>query len=262
MHAAKLLGRTAAGIPIRVTECRAWKPALCGTHRVYWPPKWRDHVSTYLLSFAQRLGIAFTLEEARPYLYVDPLDRARIQKRIVGSLGDRGPLFATQPGSRGTSLNWPIENYFQLIERLSTVGRVLVTGSVFDRERLDWILGRLTPALRERVMLMTDLTLSELVAALSRWSTLSSARRPGPCTSRRSSRAVALGLYSDLFDQHPRRWRPIGQSGSYLLAHWNFPKVDLSPELAQRHMSQITVEMVADRMLQSASVAGEAARIA
>ena len=100
-------------------------------------------------------------------MYVDPVEQAKIEQRIVAKIGGEGPLFAVHPGSRKSAFNWPVENYFQAIERLAAVGRVVLTGSAPDREHLDWIESRLTPALRERVMPITDLTLPQLVAALS-----------------------------------------------------------------------------------------------
>ena len=47
------------------------------------------------------------------------------------------------------------------------VGRVLITGSAFDRERLNWIERRLTPALHERVLRVSDLELPQMIACLS-----------------------------------------------------------------------------------------------
>ena len=62
-----------ARVPIRVTHGRRWVQALCGTHRCYLSRKKPPyHESAFMLSFIQRLGIPFTLEQARPYLYVDP----------------------------------------------------------------------------------------------------------------------------------------------------------------------------------------------
>ncbi len=154
----QLLGGAASRVPIRVTHGRRWFQALCGTHRTYrWQKKPPYHEAAFILSFVQRLGIPFTLADARPRLHVDPASRRESKSRIVTELGFEGPIFAVHPGSRGSDFNWPIGNYFQLIERLSTVGRVLVTGNHFDRQRLDWIESRLTPALRERVLPITDL---------------------------------------------------------------------------------------------------------
>ena len=129
------------------------------------------------------------------------------------------------------------------------MGRVLLTGSDPDREQLDWIESRLTPALRERVMPITDLTLPQLVAGLSLVDSFVSSST-GPLHIAAIVSRSALGLYSDAFYLHPRRWGPIGPRGSVLIAPWTYPEPPLirSP-LAEQHMAQITVEQVVDRML-------------
>jgi ADP-heptose:LPS heptosyltransferase len=237
-------------VPIRVTHGRRWFQALCGTHRCYQSRKKPPyHESAFILTFTQRLGIPLTLEQARPYLYVDPLERAKIQQRIDAQIGSEGPLFAVHPGSRKSAFNWPVENYFQTVERLAAVGRVILTGSTPDREHTEWIESRLTPALRERVMPITDLTLPQLVAGLSLVDSFVSSST-GPLHIAAVVSRSALGLYSDAFYQHPRRWGPIGPAGSTLIAPWTHPEPPLirSP-LAEQHMAQITVDMVVERML-------------
>src|SRR5580698_5666391 len=77
-----------ARVPIRVTHGRRWFQALCGTHRCYQSRKKPPfHESAFVLTFTQRLGIPLTLEQARPYLYVDAMERARIEQRIVAKIG-------------------------------------------------------------------------------------------------------------------------------------------------------------------------------
>ena len=239
-----------AWVPIRVTHGRRWLQALCGTHRCY-PSRKKPpfHEASFILAFTQRLGIPLTLGEARPWLYVDPTERRAVQERIVAQVGAEGPLFAVHPGCAGSSFNWPVESYFAAIERLATFGRVLVTGSRGDRKELDWIEARLTPPLRRRVMPITDLALPQLVAALSLVDSFV-ASSTGPLHIAAIVSRAALGLYSDAFYQHPRRWGPIGPAGSVLIARWTHeePPLIRSP-LGPQHMAQITVDMVVERML-------------
>jgi ADP-heptose:LPS heptosyltransferase len=239
-----------ARVPIRVTHGRRWVQALCGTHRCYLSRKKPPyHESAFILSFIQRLGIPFTLEQARPYLYVDPAERAKIEERITRQIGADGPLFAVHPGSRKSAYNWPVENYYQLAERLATVGRVIVTGAQPDHVELGYFESRLTPALRKRVMLIADLDLPRLVAELSLVDAFVSSST-GPLHIAAVVSRNAVGLYSDAFYQHPRRWGPIGPAGNVLISPWTFsePPLIRSP-LASQHMAQITVEQVFDRML-------------
>ena len=240
-------------VPIRVTTGLRWYQALCGTHRCYHsrskPP---FHEASFILSFTQRLGIPLTLEQARPYLYVDPIKRAKIEARIVARIGGQGPLFAVHPGSGGSAFNWPLESYLQTTQRLAAVGRVMITGSDQDRTRLDWIESRLTPALRERVMPITDLTIPQLIAGLSLVDAFVSSST-GPLHIASIVSRSALGLYSNAVLQHPNRWAPIGPKGSVLIAQvpWEYPEAAVirSP-LGEQYMAQITVDMVVDRMLQ------------
>ncbi len=133
---AALLSRT----PIRVTHGRRWFRALCGTHRFYksrrWPPL---HESNFCLSFTQRLGLPLTLEQATPRLVIDPALRTAMLARIRTQIGSEGPLFGVHPGNRASAYNWPAEHYLAAITRLAAAGRVVITGSEHDRERLDWI---------------------------------------------------------------------------------------------------------------------------
>jgi heptosyltransferase III len=239
-----------ARVPIRITHGRRWVQALCGTHRAYLSRKKPPyHESSFILSFVQRMGIPFTLDQARPYLYVNPIERAKIESRIAARIGADGPLFAVHPGSRKSAFNWPVQNYFETVQQLATMGRVVLTGSGPDQVELDWIESRLTPALRKRVMLLNDLTLPQLVAGLSLMDSFVSSST-GPLHIAAVVSRSAVGIYSDAFYQHPRRWGPIGPAGSVLISEWKFsePPLIRSP-LAEQHMAQITVDMVVDRMV-------------
>jgi ADP-heptose:LPS heptosyltransferase len=247
---AALLSRT----PIRVTHGRRWFRALCGTHRFYksrrWPPL---HESNFALSFTQRLGLPLTLNESRPRLVVDPAQQAAIRSQIAGRIGSEGPLFGVHPGSRASAYNWPVERYLQTIARLAAVGRVIITGSEHDRERLDWINSRLDPALTGRVMTITGLELPQLVATLSLVDAFL-ASSTGPLHIASLVSHTAVGLYSDVAYAHPNRWQPIGPNTSILLAHSasKEPPAIGSPE-ADAVMEQISVDTVVERMLASAS---------
>ncbi len=107
-----------AGVPIRVTYGRRWRQALCGTHRCYLsrqrPPY---HESSHILSFTERLGIPFTLEQHRPYLFVDSAEQAKIEQRIEDRLGAQGPLLAVHPGNRKS----PTTGRSRIISKSSSV---------------------------------------------------------------------------------------------------------------------------------------------
>ena len=126
---------------------------------------------------------------------------------------------------------------------------MIVTGAQPDHVELDYFESRLTPALRKRVMQIADLDLPRLVAELSLVDGFVSSST-GPLHIAAVVSGNAVGLYSDAFYQHPRRWGPIGPAGNVLISPWTFsePPLIRSP-LAGQHMAQITVEQVFDRML-------------
>ena len=240
-----------ARVPIRVTHARRWFRLLCGTHRFYVsrrrPPL---HEADFALAFAHRLGIAFSRQQARPYLHVDPGHRDQIEHKIVERLGTDGPLFAVHPGGLGSVFNWPLENYLETVRRLAAVGRVIMTPGPADRESVDWIVTRLAPEIRKRVLVIPDLGVAEMIAALSLVdgfvSTSTGPLHVAAIVSRR-----AVGLLSET--RHGvELWRPIGPNASLLVAPWTFaekPELD-SPRAAQ-HMAQITVEAVVEQMLEA-----------
>jgi ADP-heptose:LPS heptosyltransferase len=241
-----------ARIPIRVTHARRWYRLLLGTHRFYQsrrhPPL---HEAEFALAFAHRLGISFPLKAAKPYLFVDSASRRAVEQRIAAQIGGDGPLFAVHPGSRNSAFNWSLDNYLETIRRLASFGRVIVTGSSYDEQRLDWLMARLAPTLRRRVMPLTNLTLTELVAALSLVDSYVSAAT-GPLHVASIVSRSALGLYSDVPYQHHKIWRPIGAHASIISAPWKSTKpFSIDSPLAEQHMAQISVDMVVERMLQS-----------
>ncbi len=212
------LAAALSGARIRVAHGRQWFHALCGTHRFYksrrHPPL---HEADYALSFTERLGIGFSRERANPRLIVDPAARAGIAARIAAQVGSDGPLFGVHPGHRTSAYNWPLANYLEVIRRLSGLGRVVITGSQYDAAALDWITGRLDPALRRRVMTLTDLSIPQLVAGLSLVDGFL-ASSTGPLHIAAIVSGTAVGLFCDVAYQHPNRWQPIGRRGTILLA--------------------------------------------
>ena len=244
----------AAGVPIRVTDSLDWLSALCGTHRCYRnqrrPPA---RESSYILSFVHRLGIRFPPSEARPYLYVDPAEKSAIHERIKGAIGNQDPLVGVHPGG-ASAHNWPVENYFQTIQRLAKTARVIFTGGTsggkFD-QAFESIRSRLTPEMQKRVLPLPDLELPQLVAALSLCDGFVAAST-GPLHIAAIVARHCVGLFSEVEDQHPNRWLPVGPNITVLSATANHPDPPpVGSPMADFHMGQITVDMVVQRIQQS-----------
>ncbi len=188
--------------------------------------------------------------QARPYLHVDAELRRQIDERIVARLGSEGPLFAVHPGGSGSVFNWPLENYLQTVERLAAVGRVIMAPGPADREGTDRIVTRLTPDARNRLLVMTDLDVARLVAALSLVNGFVSTST-GPLHVAAIVARSAVGLFSA--SRHGvELWRPIGANASLLVAPWTFAEApEINSPRAAEHMAQITVDAVVERMLQA-----------
>jgi heptosyltransferase III len=242
-----------ARIPIRVAHGRQWFHALCGTHRFYKarrnPPL---HEADYSLSFAERLGIQLTVDQAHPRLVVNPAERTAIAERLTSQIGNDGPLFAVHPCNRGSAYNWPRENYLETINRLAIRGRVVITGSRYDQANINWLTTHLEPALRNRVTTLTDLKLPQLVAALSLVDAFL-ASSTGPLHIAAIVSRAAVGLFCDVGYQHPNRWQPIGRQSIVLMAQSDAqePPPIGSPE-SESIMARISVDTVVEQMCQAA----------
>jgi ADP-heptose:LPS heptosyltransferase len=105
--------------------------------------------------------------------------------------------------------------------------------------------------MRKRVMPLADLELPQLVAAVSLCDGFVAAST-GPLHIAAIVARSAVGLLSEVQDQHPNRWLPVGPNCTILSASANYPDPPpVGSPMADLHMSQITVEMVVERVGQS-----------
>ena len=207
-----------AGIPRRV--CWAYKPVgfLLGNYRVMLrrthPPV---HEAEFALAFIRKLGGAAVLSNLSPRLEIDPAVHKRVAARIRHELGGEGPLFGVHPGNGNSAYNWPIGNYVELINRLALRGRVMVTGSAAERQLLDWIRQSLRATCAGRVGFFTDFQLPELVAAIAEQTALT-ASSTGPMHVAGILGTPVVGLFSPHPVHSPKKWAPLGQGHTVLVA--------------------------------------------
>ncbi len=243
-----------AGIPTRV--CWGYKPVgwLTGNRCVYLhrsrPPV---HEAQFALAFVRRLGATAQLADTRPRLVVDPQATRSVLHRIERDLGTQGPLFGVHPGNGNSAFNWPLDHYAQLVSRLADHGRVLVTGSAAERPLLESLRDQLSPRARAEVMLATDFTLPELVAALGQLTALT-ASSTGPLHVAAVLGTPVVGLFSPHPAQVPAKWSPLGEQHTVLVAPLAAGQdARVAREQGQALMARISVEQVLAANLQYAA---------
>lgn len=100
-----------------------------------------------------------------PSLVVRPDALARVKARVQDL---PQPLHALCIGSSEPYKQWGSDNFSALAVRIATAGRgVLLIAGPAERDMAQAILQRLDPALRTRVLAITDGTVAETVAAMS-----------------------------------------------------------------------------------------------
>lgn len=250
----------AARIPCRV--CWAYKPAgsLAATHRVALrrshPPV---HEAEFALEFVRRLGGRATLPDLLPQLPIEPAARRAISERIARQLPAAGPLFGVHPGGRHSAYNWPPARYAELVRRLASSGRVMVTGSPSERPILETIRRALPDGLSGRVGFFLDLALPELAAAIAQLSVLV-VSSTGPMHIAGAVGTPTVALFSPHPAHVPAKWAPLGEDHTVLvapLADGENPRVP--SERGEELMSRIGVDQVLAATLRYASRAAAGA---
>jgi ADP-heptose:LPS heptosyltransferase len=207
-----------AGISRRV--CWAYKlpGMLLGNYRVLvhrtHPP---IHEAEFALMFVRKLGGAAVMENLSPQLHVDPHTKERMAARIRNELGAGGPLFGVHPGNGASAFNWPLAQYVELVNRLATHGRVMITGSARERPLLETIRSRLSRSIESRVKCFSDLELGELAAALASLTCLT-ASSTGPMHMAGILETPVVALFSPHPVHSPAKWAPLGNKHTIFIA--------------------------------------------
>jgi heptosyltransferase III len=223
-HTRVALAAWRAGIRHRVAW--AYKPAGCllanrrvAVHRSH-PPL---HESVFALKFVERLLAAtgavprLRIADFAPKLDIDAPLREHVRARIARDLGTNGPLFGVHPGNHQSAYNWPTTRYAQLVARLAEHGRVIVTGGANERPLLFSLGERLPPKTCGRVAFYHDFSLLELVAAIECMTALT-ASSTGPMHLAGLMRTPIVALFSPNPVHSPRKWAPLGNRHTLLVA--------------------------------------------
>jgi ADP-heptose:LPS heptosyltransferase len=154
------------------------------------------------------------LRQAEGTLARQPLRlRARLPESARTALFGRNRLrandyFVVHPGMSGSALNWPTERWADLIRRLSHVAPVVITGTSADETHLAPLRPIFSgnPAIR---WLDSQLSPAELLAILEQARAVA-APSTGVLHLASALGRRAIGLYSPVLVQAPKRWAPLG----------------------------------------------------
>jgi heptosyltransferase-3 len=203
-----------ARIPLRAgTAYRAWSFLYNRRVRIH-RKQMTTHERDLNLKLVEPLGFStegvsagLTVPEALRFRLKDLLERA--------SPGcPPHPFAVLHPGSGGSSLNWPAEQFAVLGKHLAAAGiQVVLTGTEIDRARVERVLQGMGPG---AVNLCGRLDLVHLASLLS-LASLTVSSSTGPLHLADALGGKVIGLYSRHFYASPRRWGPHGQPDNVFL---------------------------------------------
>lgn len=202
-------------------------------HRIgTWGRLFHWHTCNHLIPFTRRWSrlhesqLNFQLLRGLDIRYTPGLDEiANLYGLPLASQDNREGVIL-HPGSGGSAVDWPIQHYAALAERLKAQGiKVYLTGTEqegqqfrhyfrFDTRIVDMSgklsLGELLDFIRQRQLLVACST--------------------GPLHMAAASGISALGLFIELPPIGPMRWRPVGPSTKVMTPPHSDQVADITPE--------------------------------
>jgi heptosyltransferase I len=145
------------------------------------------------------------------------------------------------PGMGGSALNWPVENYIEIIENLSKEGPVLITGTATDLKFIGPIKEAVSSIQNVRWM-VDQLDSRELLDVLAQAKSVI-APSTGVLHLAASLGTPSFGIYSPRKMEHPTRWAPRG-SYTHVVHPPANPEISLGPAV----MKEITVGEVLSKL--------------
>lgn len=228
-----------AGVPERMGRQSQWHSFLFVNLPIVQKRSSSDrHESDFNFDLVEwgfnRLGLRHTTGLStikKTYLrLVPPNPYATLAARGLKERGYR----VVHPGMAGSALNWPIESFRALIERLAKDLPVVITGTRMDQKFLQGL-----ESLRELPnvkWMVSDLKVMELLDILSGARSVT-APSTGVLHLAASLGTPTLGIYSPRKVEHPRRWGPKGLNVGFLL-----PAVQEAEMFSPTVMGQISVD--------------------
>lgn len=210
-----------ARIPIRIgTSHRVYHLLTC-THRLNFSRKSSNlHESQLNFELAKPLGIKEipSLEEINDSLSHFKIPSVDLPKFL--SELDFSNTVILHPKSQGSAMEWPLENYIELAERLVKMGKtVCLTGT--EAEGLQF--RSEVPNNASIIDTTGRLTLTQLVKLCALTEGLV-ACSTGPYHLSAVFGKKAVGLFSSRKPIHPGRWAALGENSAALVFDENCPK--------------------------------------
>jgi heptosyltransferase-2 len=211
------------------------------THRQYDHRKYNQfHEAEYNLRLLKKIGVDSTYHPDVYTYFTFPLNiKKSIQKFISNKFQDRS-FIIIHPGSGGSSIDWPLTNFIDLIKLLNEWGKfdVGITGIETEKESLSL----LYKSDLKFVDLVGKFDLNELAVFLKK-SVLFISNSTGPLHVAVAMGARVLGFYPNSPGLGPGRWGPFGYRSSSVMK----PPADQTRPLtdpANNNMESITPEVV------------------
>lgn len=230
-----------AGVPERMGRKSQWHSWLFLNIPVKQKRSGSDrHESDYNFDLVEwgfyRLGVRRTPNLSflkRAYLrLLAPNPFGTLEARGLKSRGYR----VVHPGMAGSALNWPQENFVELITAMAAELPVVITGTKMDQKYLQGIASvRNLPNVK---WLVDELKVFELLDLLSQAKSVI-APSTGVLHLAASLGTPVVGIYSPRKVEHPRRWGPKGLAATYLV-----PPVQEAELFTSEVMKQITWSQV------------------
>jgi len=196
-----------AGIPDRIgTGYRAY--SLLFNRRVREHRKYAErHELEYNLSLLRPLGIR--PEAVAPRVHLNQKDRDFGEKLLQQYAISHVPFAIIHPGSRGSSRDWPLENFAALGDRIQEeLGlKVVVTGGKDELVEVEHLLAMMRT---KAVSLAGKTTLKQLVALTEQARTFIS-NSTGPMHVAAASGIPVLAFFPPIRASSPKRWGPWGK---------------------------------------------------
>lgn len=203
-----------AGIPMRIGTSHRWWHWVTCTNRVAFSRKRSDLHEAQL-----NLKLLAPLLEAPAPALSELAERSGFTEpplpdRIRGWLRPGTRTVILHPGSKGSAVEWGLENFAALI-RLLNEGQftTIVTGTQAEAEHYRTVLPLGHP---RTIDAGGALTLNELIALIGASDALVAAST-GPLHIAAASGIRAIGLYSPRRPIHPGRWAPLGRDAHALV---------------------------------------------
>ncbi len=227
-----------ARIPVRVGVASKWFSFLFYNYPVRQKRSQAvKNEALYNLDLVQEANAIKTGEKTNPEISLNPLQLLANELKMHEWRAKIGEDFIViHPGMAGSALNWKLENYKLLAEKLIQAGeRVVVTGTVSDRKIVEN-----SGILNVRGVLdVTERTPSADLLAVLALSKAVVAPSTGVIHLAAALGKKTIGIYSLVRVESPRRWAPQGLKVQTLTP----------PESSPTEMEKITVDRVTQAVL-------------